>query len=311
MVGFRPTDREANALRVSAPAPIIKIMSARLLLCARRGAAASVAAISAAAATKRESECEAKQPKLRVLITGFNDWKDDIEGNLWRCRDNPSCRLLVGAACETPPLQREGALVQALRRANVKADFTFQTLPVTWGTANGLDLMGFDVVVHLGLGVYDSHNTLVLEHGAFNLRGPGRDALQTPGADDVIEAGSQKHMKLDSAMLKRYADLRRQPIALTSSPSFTVSEVPSRKENTYICNEVRLASKGAAMHSSNASAHPHEAGCALLSLARARADALASPARRRSERGECRSTAQGRLLYPHPVRAPVARGRLR
>ena len=44
-------------------------------------------------------------------------------------------------------------------------------------------------------------------------------------------------LKLDSTMLKRYADLRRMPSALTASPQFLVSEAPSRKENAYICNE--------------------------------------------------------------------------
>ena len=49
-----------------------------------------------------------------MLITGFHDWRE-LEGNVWRCRDNPACQLLIGPeATQTPPLVRSGALVTAL-----------------------------------------------------------------------------------------------------------------------------------------------------------------------------------------------------
>ena len=218
------------------------IIMRRLLVAASRGTAAVASAVAAQALSAAEgdaSRCEGGR-RPRVLITGFHDWRDVAE-NLWRCRDNPSCRLLLGPPSETPPIRREGALVQALKQANIRADFTFQTLPVTWGTANGLDLAGYDIVIHLGLGVYDSHNTILLEHGAFNLRGEGRDALNRAGTGEAIESGAQKHMKLESGMLKRLADLRRQPSTLTPASGgaapFVVVEAPSRKENAYICNE--------------------------------------------------------------------------
>ena len=202
--------------------------------------AAVVAASTAFVAYDRwHARCEASSRQPRVLITAFHDWRD-VQGNVWRCRDNPSCRLLLGEAVSTPPLKRNGPLVQALTRTDISADFTFQTLPVTWGTANGLDLHSYDIVIHLGLGVYDNFRTILLENGAYNFRNNGSDALNHQGADEVIESGAQKHLKLDSAMLKRYADLRRMPSTLTTDPTFEVVEAPSRRENTYICNEVRL-----------------------------------------------------------------------
>ena len=42
---------------------------------------------------------------LRVLVTGFHDWRE-LEGNYWRCRDNPSCRLIYGNPCNWPPVRR-------------------------------------------------------------------------------------------------------------------------------------------------------------------------------------------------------------
>ena len=186
------------------------------------------------------ASCEEKphKPRPRVLITAFHDWKD-LADNMWRCRDNPTCRLVLGAESAVPPIKREGPLVTALKRARVPAEFTFVTLPVTWGTAMGLDLTAYDVVIHLGLGVYDSYDTILLEHGAYNMRGSGHDVLDRPAqnANDAIETGTPRHLKLESSMLKRYSELRRLPSALTETPRIIVSEAPSRKENTYICNE--------------------------------------------------------------------------
>ena len=203
-----------------------------------RAAAASAAAATLIGQCKAETHSEPiKKKRPRVLITGFNDWQHgDLKGNVWRCRDNPSCRLLLGAASDTPPILRQGPLVQALRSSSCSADFTFQTLPTTWGTANGLDLSGFDVVIHLGLGVYDSYERILLEVGAYNMRGTGRDALSTSGPGEPIEPhASEEHMRMHAPMLQRYARLRAQPSQLTES--FTVTEAPSRPDNTFICNE--------------------------------------------------------------------------
>ena len=70
-----------------------------------------------------------------MLVTGFNDWRGlnaapGSPPNLWRCRDNPSCRLLVGAPCDLPPLHRDGPLPRLLRATEsgtVDVEWTFQT----------------------------------------------------------------------------------------------------------------------------------------------------------------------------------------
>ena len=162
--------------------------------------AAAAAAIAAGSAFAQRCfatvDCEAnttasqpvKQP-LRCLITGFHDWRE-LENNVWRCRDNPACRLLLGPPSDSPPLVRKGPLVRALQHAfaDGSVEFTFQTLPVTWNTAAGLDLMLFDVVVHLGLGVYDCHDTILLEQDAYNLRCDRPDALANLGGGKPIVA---------------------------------------------------------------------------------------------------------------------------
>ncbi|MEM6995755.1 MAG: hypothetical protein AAF721_34920, partial [Myxococcota bacterium] len=69
--------------------------------CASSGGAA---APSPAAAEAEETEPVAAEPPstatpepIAVLVTGFNDWKElGDPPNVWRCRDNPSCRLLLG-----------------------------------------------------------------------------------------------------------------------------------------------------------------------------------------------------------------------
>ena len=43
----------------------------------------------------------------RVLVTGFHDWRE-LESNVWRCRDNPSCRVLYGAPSASPPIEKAG-----------------------------------------------------------------------------------------------------------------------------------------------------------------------------------------------------------
>ena len=172
-----------------------------------------------------------------MLITGFHDWRE-LENNVWRCRDNPSCRLLLGDPSSSPPIKRDGPLVRALRDVAPSTDFTFVTLPVTWGTAQGLDLLGFDVVVHLGLGVYDRKDTILIECGAFNLRNTGADALAHNGTGEAIEPGSPR-MIHPAALTTRYAQLARNhgPVLVAGEQPFSVEEAPARKQNSYICNE--------------------------------------------------------------------------
>lgn len=150
----------------------------------RRAGTAGALAVGAAAGLAASSSCCDAAPKRRVkvLVTGFNDWKGLAAAappgqplpppNLWRCRDNPSCRLLLGAACDSPPLCKDGPLPRLLRAstagAGVEVDWHFQTLTTQWQTAATLDHLAYDVVINVGLGVYDGSKELRVEQGAHN-----------------------------------------------------------------------------------------------------------------------------------------------
>ena len=184
---------------------------------------------------------ESRRP--RVLITGFHDWRE-LENNIWRCRDNPSCRLLFGPPSASPPVVREGPLVRALQ--SVDADFSFQSLPVVWGTAGACDPLSFDLVVHMGLGVYDNHDTILLECGAYNARF-GNDALGQP-AGQTMDAGAPQVL-MDETM-------RANVTALEGSRlpgGHTVETAMARPANSYICNETNWRALKAVAH---AATHP-------------------------------------------------------
>jgi hypothetical protein len=133
------------------------------------GAAAGATALGSSTGGCRCEADAAPTRRLKVLVTGFNDWKDLGEPpNLWRCRDNPSCRLLLGAACARPPLFKDGPLPRLLRSSELEVDWHFQTLTTQWQTAAGLDHLAYDVVINVGLGVYDGSKELRVEQGAHN-----------------------------------------------------------------------------------------------------------------------------------------------
>lgn len=171
---------------------------------------------------------------LRVLVTGFNDWKDlGDPPNLWRCQDNPSCRLLVGESLVDAPTSFEGPLVSALPAAVGDRDITwsFSTLPVTWGvTAERTPYAEHDVVVHLGLGVYDRDDEVFVEAGAYNLR-RGTDAagqsVQEPifGAEPEIQEAPPKVAAAVQAVDGRMFGTMK------------ARTMQARPQNTYLCNE--------------------------------------------------------------------------
>eukprot|EP00240_Pyramimonas_obovata_P014960 CAMPEP_0118944350 /NCGR_PEP_ID=MMETSP1169-20130426/40122_1 /TAXON_ID=36882 /ORGANISM="Pyramimonas obovata, Strain CCMP722" /LENGTH=193 /DNA_ID=CAMNT_0006889813 /DNA_START=166 /DNA_END=744 /DNA_ORIENTATION=- len=162
--------------RVTAAAPVVAAAAATCV------ASTSLAgqALSEPPPDAEPRERAAASGPLRVLVTGFHDWRE-LEGNCWRCRDNPSCRLIYGPPCDFPPIQRTGPLVKAVERrrplsnAGPDVEVTYQTLPTLWNTAAGLDLTHYNLVIHMGLGVYDNKHTLLLECGATNAR-RGTDA---------------------------------------------------------------------------------------------------------------------------------------
>jgi hypothetical protein len=177
---------------------------------------------------------EPENQPLRVLVTGFNDWKDLGEPpNVWRCRDNPSCRLLVGDSLDAAPHTFEGPLVRALKTAagDRSVAWSFSTLPVTWGvTTERTDYGAYDVVVHLGLGVYDRKDEVFVEAGAFNHRrgtdvaGRAVDEAIVEGKPSVIEAPPHVAAAVRAVDGRRFGEMRARAME-------------ARDANAYLCNE--------------------------------------------------------------------------
>ena len=178
---------------------------------------------------------QGEQRRVKVLVTGFNDWKNLGETpNLWRCRDNPSCRLLVGAACDSPPLTKQGGLARRLRQCaagqDLEIDWQFQTLTTQWQTAATLDHLAFDVVVNIGLGVYDGSKELRVEQGAHN-SARGVDAAGHHPRSNTQEEGMPAVLLVESMT----------PITTAVDGlkigEYKVVAVGARQSNSYICND--------------------------------------------------------------------------
>jgi hypothetical protein len=184
----------------------------------------------------------ADPPPVRVLVTAFHDWEDLGEpANIWRCRDNPSCRLLVGAAVDQRPTTFSGPLVERLRApgatsADRPIEWTFTTMPVTWGAFDALaDYTSHDVVVHLGLGVYDRFDVLQLEDGAFNRRrgadAAGRELDEPIVPEDPAVVGAPPATPVQA---------RVAALAGRTFGAYTVTVAAARESNSYLCNETHF-----------------------------------------------------------------------
>lgn len=170
---------------------------------------------------------------MRVLITGFNDWHDIHDAReLWRCRDNPSCRLLIGAEATGEPRSFEGPLATRLRGAAPQIEWTFRTMPVTWGVF-AEPPPGFDVIINIGLGVYDTDAALQLERGAYNLH-QGSDAAQQP-ASGPIDASKPELVLPSDAMLTTIDALAGRTLA-----GYAIRVAAARPDNSYLCNETHF-----------------------------------------------------------------------
>jgi hypothetical protein len=182
--------------------------------------------------SEAEPPPEAKEQPVRVLVTGFNDWRELGEPpNVWRCRDNPSCRLLLGEAHDAQPQRHAGPLVARLEAAAPEVEWRFQTMPVTWGAFARVPT-DVDVIVNLGLGVYDRFDALQLESGAYNLR-RGADAAGVDAAGPIAD-GSEHVLAApeSSPIASRLASLTNASIA-----GYSVVVASAREDNSYLCNE--------------------------------------------------------------------------
>ena len=109
-------------------------------------------------------------------------------------------------------------------------------------TACLIDRSQFDIVVHLGLGVYDCFDKILLEHGAINKRVQAKDAagdhpLSENCTDDTAHAGILHPCSL-SAVGRKLAvmDGHTSAAAAASGSRYKVQVAQARPKNTYICN---------------------------------------------------------------------------
>jgi hypothetical protein len=234
--------RRRASTRSLAHALCLGALGAVLAACGAEPAPASATsptATATAAVTGAPPPPAAEGRRLRVLVTGFHDWEGLGEPpDLWRCRDNPSCRLLVGrATAETRPTRLEGPLVRRLREGAPDVAFTFRTLPVTWNAFADVP-GGYDVIVNVGLGVYDRLDALQLERGAYNLR-RGGDAAGTrvrapidPSASTTRPAPPTVAARLDALGGRRFE-------------GYDLLVADAREGNAYLCNETHWHALGA------------------------------------------------------------------
>ncbi len=181
------------------------------------------------------SESDPCSNQLRVLVTGFHDWRELGEPPaIWRCRDNPSCRLLLGEQTLEQPRDYAGPLVARLERAAPDIDWRFRTMPVTWNAFAEVPT-DVDVIINIGLGVYDRFDALQLEAGAYNLRA-GKDAsgaeLVGPIAGDRAEV---LEPPASSPVAARLARLAGQRVA-----GYEIVIARARPDNSYLCNETHF-----------------------------------------------------------------------
>lgn len=180
----------------------------------------------------------------RVLVTGFNDWNDlGPRRNIWKCDQNPSCRLLVGGPTTTRPTSYTGPLVRQLQ-GSLGINWEFRTLPTTWGIARRINYQQYDAVINTGFGVYDTSSAIQLEENAYNQRSgsdalghrPGRRAGQSATEPVPIDS-SNRSTTLSPAsgagMHQRMAHLAGQHV----TSGYLVRLAQARANNTYICNE--------------------------------------------------------------------------
>ncbi|MFC1751468.1 hypothetical protein ACFL2V_22110 [Pseudomonadota bacterium] len=132
---------------------------------------------------------ETEAVKKKVLVTGFNDWRNlGTPPNVWKCDENPSCRLLVGSATTSQPSSYSGPLVSALN-SSTNVSWEYRTLPTTWGAAQVIPYQNYDAVINMGLGVYDTSDAIQIEQNAYNQRS-GTDAAGTSRTAAPIDAAN-------------------------------------------------------------------------------------------------------------------------
>jgi hypothetical protein len=216
------------------PTTASELAAAKVMTTDKEEGAGEAAGEAGASATK-PAESEA----LRVLVTGFNDWKElGDPPNIWLCKVNPSCRLLLGAERRDKPDEVDGGELLPRLRALTSTttgrpvEWNFATLPVTWQVSEELSIRDYDLVIHLGLGVYDRFDRLMLERGAFNQR-RGKDAAGQMREEKIEASGGDikpAHPSSATGAILDRLDGR-------SFGGYSVKVAGARPDNSYLCNE--------------------------------------------------------------------------
>ena len=99
-----------------------------------------------------------------------------------------------------------------------------------WSSLHQTSLEEYDQIIHLGLGVYDHFDQILIEEGAYNLH-RGRDALNKM-RDTVINQGKPQILIPPTQVKKGI--LRAMNTHLPSP--FQLVASPARIDNVYLCN---------------------------------------------------------------------------
>jgi hypothetical protein len=179
-----------------------------------------------------ETPTDSTRQVRTILITGFYDWRDlGSPPDPTRCRDNPSCRILASEGMGTRGFS--GPLSTILKKwsknqSNLKIEFAL--LPVTWSGLGQIHREKYQLIIHLGLGVYDRFHRLLIEDGAYNWR-KGKDAIGV-SHEEKIQPDQPEILTVPPQVS---LGIKRALSAHLPSP-FTLVKAPARQDNTYLCN---------------------------------------------------------------------------
>ena len=175
--------------------------------------------------------------RKKVLVTGFNDWQNlGTPPNIWKCDENPSCRLLTGNPTTSRPTSYAGPLVSTLR-ATRSIDWKFKTLPTVWGiAARSINYRKYDAVINMGLGVYNTRDEIQLEQNAYNERANTPDAAgNLPSSTRIDATNTSGTLVADprSGVNRRIMAMNQRQLA----SRYRARVAQARQTNNYICNE--------------------------------------------------------------------------
>lgn len=174
------------------------------------------------------------EPKLKVLVTAFNDFAATPPPDPFVCDANQSCRLLLQEPVAETADQFDGPLARRLNSAEEQrtVQFEFLTLPVTWGAFDSIPQPNrFDCLILLGSGTQE-HGILKLENGAYNDR-RGVDMAGAEGASPIREDAPLVLMPADESGVRQLVESLHE----TKIDEFVVEVAAARPGSTYLCNE--------------------------------------------------------------------------